>query len=160
MNTVLIIDDDPDYRKFMGDLLKGRGWQLLETESGNAGIESAKLHRPDVVLCDLLMASGNGFQVCRELRGNDDLRHTKIVVVSGCHFEKDRQAAFKAGADEYVTKPIDPDHLVLLLSRIDARSGSVEAAPAPVVSVAPGPTRVKFWGVRGSIPTPGPTTVH
>ncbi len=160
MNTVLIIDDDPDYRKFMGDLLKCRGWQLLEAESGDAGIELAKLHRPDVVLCDLLMASGNGFQVCRKLRGNDDLRHTKIVVVSGRHVEKDRQAAFKAGADEYVTKPIDPDRLVLLLSRIVARSGSVAAPPAPVVPLAPGPAYVRFWGVRGSIPTPGPTTVQ
>ena len=51
------------------------------------------------------MASCNGFQVCRALRSNDDLRNTKIVVVSGRHFESDRQAAFKAGADEYITKP-------------------------------------------------------
>jgi phosphoribosyl 1,2-cyclic phosphodiesterase/ActR/RegA family two-component response regulator len=160
MSTVLIIDDDSDYRKFMGELLKPRDWRVLEAEDGDSGIELAKLHRPDVVLSDLLMASGNGFQVCRELRGNDDLRHTKIVVVSGRHFEKDRQAAFKAGADEYVTKPIDPDRLVLLLSRIAARAGGVEEPPAVVASFAPGPTRVKFWGVRGSIPTPGPTTVQ
>ena len=160
MNTVLIIDDDPDYRKFMGELLGERGWRVLEAKNGDAGIELAKSHRPDVVLSDLLMASGNGFQVCRELRGNDDLRHTKIVVVSGRHFEKDRQAAFKAGADEYVTKPIDADRLVLLLSRIVARAGSVAAPPAPVVSLAPGPVRIKFWGVRGSIATPGPTTVQ
>ena len=103
------------------------------------------------------MASGNGFQVCRALRSNDDLRHTKIVVVSGRHFEKDRQAAFKAGADEYVTKPIDADRLVLLLSRIAARAGGVRSnLTAPVVSLSRGPTRLKFWGVRGSIPTPGP----
>ena len=160
MNTVLIIDDDPDYRKFMGDLLKGRGWQVLEAENGDTGIELAAAQRPAVVLSDLLMASGNGFQVCRALRSNDDLRHTKIVVVSGRHFEKDRQAAFKAGADEYVTKPIDPDRLILLLSRIAARAGGAEEPPAPVASLSRGPTRVKFWGVRGSIPTPGPTTVH
>ena len=139
MNTVLIIDDDPDYRQFMGDLLKGRGWQVFEAENGDAGIELANLHLPDVVLSDLLMASGNGFQVCRALRSNDDLRHTKIVVVSGRHFEKDRQAAFKAGADEYVTKPIDPDRLVLLLSRIAARAGGVPERPVPTVSLSRGP---------------------
>ena len=43
MNTVLIIDDDPDYRKFMGELLQERGWQVLEAENGDAGIELAKL---------------------------------------------------------------------------------------------------------------------
>ena len=67
MNTVLIIDDDPDYRKFMGDFLEQRGWQVLEAENGDAGIELVKPHRPDVVLSDLLMASGNGFQVCRAI---------------------------------------------------------------------------------------------
>jgi phosphoribosyl 1,2-cyclic phosphodiesterase len=106
------------------------------------------------------MASGNGFQVCRALRSNDDLRNTKIVVVSGRHFEKDRQAAFKAGADEYITKPIDADRLILLLSRIAARVGGAEEPPAPVASLSRGPTRIKFWGVRGSIATPGSTTVQ
>ena len=160
MNTVLIIDDDPDYRRFMADLLKQHGWQVLEAADGDTGIELATAQRPDVVISDLLMASGNGFQVCRALRSNDDLRHTKIVVVSGRHFEKDRQAAFNAGADEYVTKPIDPDRLILLLSRIAARAGRVEDKRTPTVSLGRGPTRVKFWGVRGSIPTPGPTTVE
>src|ERR1035441_7219957 len=147
MNTVLIIDDDPDYRKFMGDLLKERGWQVLEAENGDAGIELAGVHRPAVVISDLLMASGNGFQVCRALRSNDDLRHTKIVVVSGRHFEKDRQAAFKAGADEYVTKPVDPDRLVLLLSRIVTRAGGVAERPVAAAALSRGPTRLKFWGV-------------
>jgi len=118
------------------------------------------MHKPEVVLSDLLMASGNGFQVCRALRSNDELHHTKIVVVSGRHFEKDRQAAFKAGADEYVTKPVDPDRLVLLLSRIVARAGNVEDTTISAAPLPAGPTWVKFWGVRGSIPTPGPTTVH
>jgi phosphoribosyl 1,2-cyclic phosphodiesterase/CheY-like chemotaxis protein len=160
MQTVLIIDDDPDYRKLMGDLLKERGWQVFEAENGDAGIELAAAHRPAIVISDLLMASGNGFQVCRALRSNDDLRQTKIVVVSGRHFEKDRQAAFKAGADEYVTKPIDPDHLVLLLSRIASRAADTEEPPAQAAPLSRGPTRVRFWGVRGSIATPGPTTVQ
>ena len=160
MNTVLIIDDDRDYRQFMADLLKQRGWQVLEAESGEAGIAKANEHKPAVVISDLLMASGNGFQVCRALRSNDDLRHTKIVVVSGRQFEKDRQAAFKAGADEYVTKPVDADRLVLLLSRIAARVEHSEEVITPGVTLPQGPARVKFWGVRGSIPTPGAGTVQ
>ncbi|MCX6927296.1 MAG: response regulator, partial [Verrucomicrobia bacterium] len=133
---------------------------MFEARDGDTGIELAKLHRPDVVLSDLLMPGGNGFQVCRALRSNDDLRHTKIVVASGRHFENDRQSAFKAGADEYVTKPIDPDRFVLLLSRIADQASNVEKQPSAAVPFSPGPARVKFWGVRGSIATPGPTTVQ
>lgn len=160
MNTVLIIDDDPDYRKFMGELLTQRGWKVLAAEDGAAGIELAKQHPPDVVLSDLLVSSSNGFQVCRALRNNDALRHTKIVVASGRHCEKDRQAAFKAGADEYITKPIDPDRLVRLLSRIAAQTGGMEERPVAAVARSREPTRLRFWGVRGSIATPGPSTVH
>jgi phosphoribosyl 1,2-cyclic phosphodiesterase/CheY-like chemotaxis protein len=160
MNTVLIIDDDPDYRKFVGELLQQNGWRVLEAEEGDAGIELAKLHRPTVVLCDLLMPGGNGFQVCRALRSDDSLRHTKIVANSGRQFESDRQAAFKAGADEYITKPIEPDRFLLLLSRIAAGVSPAEERRVPALSVSPTPTRLKFWGVRGSIATPGPTTVE
>jgi phosphoribosyl 1,2-cyclic phosphodiesterase/ActR/RegA family two-component response regulator len=160
MNTVLIIDDDPDYRKFVGELLQQNGWRVLEAEEGDAGIELAKLHRPTVVLCDLLMPGGNGFQVCRALRSDDSLRHTKIVANSGRQFESDRQAAFKAGADEYITKPIEPDRFLLLLSRIAAGVRPAEERRVPALSVSPTPTRLKFWGVRGSIAAPGPTTVE
>ena len=160
MKTVLIIDDDPDYRKFLGELLQQNGWQVLDAEEGDAGIELAKLHRPAVVLCDLLMPRGNGFQVCRALRSDNLLRDTKIVVTSGRQFEADRQAAFKAGADEYVTKPIDPDRFLLLLSRIGADAVPAEPRNVPAVSVSPSRTWLKFWGVRGSVPTPGPGTVQ
>ncbi|MEI6396365.1 MAG: response regulator, partial [Verrucomicrobiota bacterium] len=152
MKTVLIIDDDPNYRKLLGHLLRQNGWQVFDAEEGDAGIELAKLHQPAVVLCDLLMPGSNGFQVCRALRSDNLLQHTKIVVISSRQFESDRQAAFKAGADEYVTKPIDSAQFLQLLSRIAAEAGHAEARKAP--------TRLKFWGVRGSIPTPGPTTVQ
>jgi phosphoribosyl 1,2-cyclic phosphodiesterase/CheY-like chemotaxis protein len=160
MNTVLIIDDDPDYRKFLGELLQAPDWQVLEAEEGNAGIELAKLHRPAVVLCDLMMPGCNGFQVCRALRSDDSLRQTKIVIISGRQFESDRQAAFKAGADEYITKPIEPERFLLLLSRVAAAVPSAAERSVPALSLARAPARLKFWGVRGSIPTPGPTTVQ
>ncbi len=161
MNTVLIIDDDPDYRKLVAELLRRKSWQVIEAEDGDSGVELARLHRPTVVLCDLLMPGGNGFQVCRALRADDNLRNTKIVISSGRQFESDRQSAFKAGADEYINKPIDPERFILLLSRIAASvaSATQEDHRPPAVTISTGPARVKFWGVRGSIPTPGATTV-
>ena len=142
----------------MGELLQEQGWQVLEAENGDAGIELAKLHRPEVVLCDLLMAGGNGFRL-RALRSDDDLRQTKIVISSGRHFEKiasllsrrARRIHHQADRSRPLRSPALPHR---------GRAGRVAEPPAPVVSLASGPTRVKFWGVRGSIPTPGPTTVQ
>jgi phosphoribosyl 1,2-cyclic phosphodiesterase/DNA-binding NarL/FixJ family response regulator len=169
--TVLIIDDDSEYRRLTGEILEEHGWRVLHGSTGEEGIEIAKANCPDVVLCDLLMARGNGFQVCRALRPMESLRRTKIIVTSGRDFESDRQAALSAGADDYLTKPISPTRLADYLSslvkgdsggRSEEGKASVPASTEKTQSERrlSGPTRFKFWGVRGSIPTPGPGTVE
>ncbi len=68
VTTVLVIDDDADFRKLVVMFLRAKGWPVLEAAEGDEGIRLAKVHRPDAVLCDLLMPRCNGFQVCRALR--------------------------------------------------------------------------------------------
>jgi phosphoribosyl 1,2-cyclic phosphodiesterase/CheY-like chemotaxis protein len=160
MKTVLIIDDDADYRKLLRELLQAQGWEVFEAGEGNAGIELAKAHRPAVVLCDLMMPGCNGFQVCRVIRNDPTLERTRLVVTSGRQFESDRQEAFKAGADEYITKPIEPERFLLLLSRIAATVRPTPDRTTPAMSLGRTQTRLKFWGVRGSIPTPGASTLE
>ncbi len=161
MKTVLIIDDDADCRRVLGAVLNQYGWQVFHAGGGDEGIELARQHRPRVVLCDLLMPRVNGFKVCRELRADSTLRQTSIVVTSGRNFEADRRAAFEAGADDYLPKPIEPSKLVAALSRFEVN----DVAPPPekpveVFTRVAGTARLKFWGVRGSTPAPGPSTVE
>jgi phosphoribosyl 1,2-cyclic phosphodiesterase/CheY-like chemotaxis protein len=158
--TALIIDDDAAYRDCMAEILRQNGWQVLAATEGEEGIKLAKAHRPEVVLCDLLMPRCNGFQVCRALRCEPSLRNAKIVVTSGRQFASDLQAASEAGADEYLTKPIDPSQLLEVLSRLTTGAAAAVERPAPEASAPPLPTLLRFWGVRGSIPTPGPTTIE
>lgn len=160
MKTVLIIDDDPHYRRLMGELLQTHGWRVLEAGEGESGLEEVRKHRPHFVLCDLLMPRGNGFQVCRAIRGDLTLRHTKIVVTSGRDFEADRASARDAGADEYLTKPIQPQVLIATLERLGTSTSEMVRRSLAQGSARLSPVQVKFWGVRGSIPTPGPSTVE
>lgn len=160
MKTVLIIDDDAPYRGLLSEILKADGWRVLEASEGEAGIEAVRTHRPDVVLCDLLMPRCNGFQVCRAIRSDVILRHTKIVVTSGRDFEADRNSARDAGADEYLTKPIAAPVLLATLERLRA---DTTISPRRSRTGEPGqssPATLTFWGVRGSIPSPGPDTVR
>jgi len=158
MKTVLIIDDDPLYRKVMAEILDQYGWKTFTAEEGELGIQLAKTRLPSVVLCDLLMPRCNGFQVCRTLRSDPATRAVRIIVTSGRQFESDRQAAFAAGADEYLVKPFEPGQLLALLpgEKPPKHPGPQSNQPG----AKPPTTRVKFWGVRGSIPTPGPGTLH
>jgi len=156
MSQVLIIDDDAMYLKVMEELLSQNGWQVLLAKDGDAGIKLARAHQPSVVLLDLLMPGTNGFQVCRALRSDPSLREIRIVVTSGRQFGSDRQTAFAAGANHYLVKPIKTEELLQSLS---APAGQIKTS-VETSSAAPSPTRVTFWGVRGSIPAPGPSTVR
>ena len=160
MKTILLIDDDEFCRTPAAMYLRREEWNVIEAEDGERGVELAIKHRPDVILCDLLMPRGNGFHVCRAVRQQLELRHTKIIVISGRDYAADRRSAEDAGADEYLVKPIDFAKLRDALAKVMGPSMNGRPSDEPALKrVADAITRVKFWGVRGSIPTPGASTV-
>ena len=145
----------------LGAILNHYGWQVFHAGNGDEGIELARQHRPRVVLCDLLMPRVNGFKVCQELRADASLRQTSIVVTSGRNFEADRRAAMEAGADDFLAKPVDASQLVAALSRFDTNDvPPPPEKPQEIPTRISGTPRLKFWGVRGSTPAPGPGTVE
>ncbi len=159
MKTALVIDDEGVFRTLIAEILRSDGWEVGEAEDGETGVNMAAEHPPDVVICDLLMPRCNGFQVCRAIRRQRELQHTKIVVTSGRAYAADRLNALEAGAHEYLVKPV---HAAELLSLINKLVGDETAAPPPLPPASvpdEQPAQVKFWGVRGSIPTPGQGTV-
>ncbi len=157
---VLIIDDDAEYRQLIGEVLQMEGWQVIHAGDGEAGYELVSKERPDVVLCDLLMPRSNGFLVCRKIRGDFTLRNTKIIVTSGRDYDSDRLAAREAGADDYLTKPIKPYDLLALIARLTDETTIINKQSVVHPPRPPQPARLKFWGVRGSVPSPGPATVR
>ncbi len=161
MRTILLIDDDEFCRAPAAELLRRADWEVIEASDGQSGIELAILHRPDVILCDLLMPRGNGYQVCRTVRAQHELRNTRIVVVTGRDFPADRESAHQAGADDYLVKPIVFSELLAALDRFHPVKTNGSGPPKAAESERPpGLATIKFWGVRGSIPTPGPDTVR
>jgi len=159
MKTALIIDDDADFRALVAEVLRAEGWQVWDADNGDRGLDLAREHRPRVVVCDLLMPRGNGFHVCRSLRRDPQFRTTRILVTSGRAYDSDRKAALEAGADEYLLKPFDLPVLTEAMQRL-ATSATTDAPTNDSAANTTTGTQIKFWGVRGSIATPGPATVH
>jgi phosphoribosyl 1,2-cyclic phosphodiesterase/DNA-binding NarL/FixJ family response regulator len=181
MKTVLLIDDEAGFSELIGHCLETEGWEVITADDGERGFRMALEHRPDIVMCDLHMPRYNGFQVCRSLRAHrDQLPQLRIVVTTGSNYPADKKNALEAGADEYLIKPVKPEALLalfeqLLLKRVPAKPASdttrlvrVPRSTPPTVtfeatagaSADTGSPRIRFWGVRGSIPCPGPGTVH
>ena len=157
MPRVLIIEDDAESRRAMAGLFRREDWKVLEADDGDAGLELALRDRPELILCDLLMPRSNGFQVCRAIR--EQLQPTKIIVVSGRDYGVDRTSALQAGADEYLLKPVTWE---LLSNTIDRLLPEIPRRPRPKAAAESEsvPARIRLWGVRGSIPVPGKSTVR
>jgi phosphoribosyl 1,2-cyclic phosphodiesterase/ActR/RegA family two-component response regulator len=164
MKTILLIDDDELCRKPAARGLQLAGWEVWQAENGEQGFELALKHRPSVIVCDLLMPRMNGYQFIRTVRENPDLENTRIIVISGRDFPADRKSAEEEGVTEFLPKPFEIKTLLGMLEKSapSRPAGAVTTAQATEPAVKPvddQTTRVKFWGVRGSIPTPGQSTV-
>ena len=160
MKTVLLIDDDDVCRAPVAELLRQENWRVFEAEDGERGLELAVRHRPDIILCDLLMPRVNGYQVCRAVREHIELRNAKIIVITGRDYAADRKSADEAGADAYLVKPIEFATLQSAIERVMPLAAGRDSHPEPEEEKASpeSETRLKFWGVRGSIPAPGEGT--
>jgi phosphoribosyl 1,2-cyclic phosphodiesterase/CheY-like chemotaxis protein len=164
MKRVLLMDDDRTFLKVLRELFLSKGWEVFEAEDGERGLDLAREHRPEVIVCDLLMPRCNGFQVCRTIRAERQrFPNTKIIIISGSGYAADKSTALEAGADGYFTKPVNLKELLLALDgdiHLAHRTIPPPSATPPPKPMPPGETTVRFWGVRGSIPTPGRKTVY
>jgi phosphoribosyl 1,2-cyclic phosphodiesterase/CheY-like chemotaxis protein len=145
VETVVIIEDDPEIRTLIEVRLSRAGFRVLAAADGEAGLALVKAERPRVVLCDLMMPRMHGFAVCQAISADPDLAHTRVIISSAKGYTADQQKARDLGAFAYLVKPYDFEQLISAVERAASAGAAM---------------RVKFWGTRGSIPTPGPSTLR
>src|SRR5947207_13574395 len=119
MPGVLWIDDDVENRKRTARLFASKGWDVVEADDGDSGIDLAFKHRPNMVVCDLLLPKLSGLQVCREIR--EKLISAKVIITAGRHYHVDREAVLDMGADEYLIKRLKWEKLAAVIKRSPRR---------------------------------------
>jgi phosphoribosyl 1,2-cyclic phosphodiesterase/ActR/RegA family two-component response regulator len=158
MKTVLLIDEDAATRRFIKRLLTPDGWDIWEAQDAAAGLALAIERQPQMVVFDLLLRGG--IQLGRDLRANPNLPQIKLIAISARDYPDDRQSAKDAGAEACLAKPLDPIRFKKLLDRLANGIPGEDAAQSQTMLPPDAPTRLKFWGVRGSIPAPGRETIR
>ena len=157
MPTALLIDDDVEHRKSAARLFAQRGWKIVEADDGTRAAELAFEHQAAAVVCDLLLPKWSGLQVARAIR--EKLDATKIIITAGRHYDVKREAVLEAGADGYFLKPLKWEGIARVLKRPTRRGRRLASPHSSTLKFQAPSTRLKFWGVRGSIPVPGPSTI-
>src|ERR1700690_2909174 len=106
---VLLIEDEPQMRRFLRITLQGHGYRLIEAASGQEGLTEAATRNPDVVLLDLGLPDIDGLEVMKRLR---EWSQVPVIVLSAREQEEDKIKSLDAGADDYLTKPFGAGELL------------------------------------------------
>ena len=110
--TLLIVDDEPNILLSLEFLMKREGYQVHLARDGVEALEAIAALRPDLVLLDVMMPRKTGFEVCQEVRADEALKSTRILMLTAKGRDTDIAKGLALGADAYMTKPFSTKELV------------------------------------------------
>jgi DNA-binding response OmpR family regulator len=122
---VLVVDDDPDIRRLVGELLGRAGYAVHEAGDGRAGLREVHSWRPDLVILDVNMPELDGFATLERIR---DLSEVPVLMLTARGEELERVRGLQAGADDYVVKPFGRQELTARVQALLRRAGAAGAA--------------------------------
>lgn len=128
---VLLVEDEPQMRRFLRVALEGSGYRYLEAPTGEEGLALAIQYRPDVILLDLGLPDMDGLDLMTRLR---EWSQTPVIVISARGQETDKVGALDVGADDYLTKPFGTSELLARI-RVALRHGDLGAVEDPLFTL-------------------------
>jgi DNA-binding response OmpR family regulator len=144
LRDVLVVDDNTSFRRFLRDLLGGHGFTVHEASGGEEGLEVALERRPWLILTDVRMPAGDGFEFCRRVRSHSLIRQTPILFLSGWDDYRQRYRGLELGADDFLSKETSVRELLIRIQLLMKRysdlargrqetgmSGEIEIIGAP-----------------------------
>jgi DNA-binding response OmpR family regulator len=142
---VLIVEDDPTLRLGLTKALRSAGFQVDVAKTGREGLDLFLADRPDLVLLDVMLPEKNGFEVCEEIRAEDD--DIPVILITAKGEEEDKVRGLRLGADDYVTKPFGVNEL---LARVDAALRRRRKREVDTTIVEVGAAKIDFRSHRAT----------
>jgi two-component system KDP operon response regulator KdpE len=122
--SILLIEDEPQMRRFLRVTLQAHGYRLIEASSGQAGLTEGTTRNPDVILLDLGLPDMDGIEIVKRFR---EWSEVPIIVISAREQEEDKVKALDSGADDYLTKPFGAGELLARI-RVALRHSAMQSA--------------------------------
>jgi PAS domain S-box-containing protein len=144
MARILIAEDFPDIRNILGLLLAPTGHEIIEAEDGRAAVEKAISDQPDLILMDMSMPVLSGWEATRQIKADPRTAHIPVIALTAHALKGDRERAWEAGCDGFITKPIDNELLEHTIEQVLAshQTGQEQSGLAPAeIAVVETPRR-------------------
>jgi putative two-component system response regulator len=138
MGVVVVVDDTEEIRHVITSMLRRDGYTVHSACDGEEGLELVRRDRPDVVVSDVMMPKVNGFELCEALKADRETRLTPVILVTGNTEREYRLKGIEAGADDFLTKPVDASELrarVRSLVRLKRFTDDLDSAESVILSL-------------------------
>jgi len=115
---ILVVDDEESILVLIRTRLKAAGYDVVTGASGTEALEKVRSEKPDLAILDVMMPPPNGYQVCRAIKDDADLRHIPVAMLTAKATDSDKFWGEESGADAYITKPYNPQELMEIIKRL------------------------------------------
>jgi two-component system alkaline phosphatase synthesis response regulator PhoP len=126
MAKILVVDDDPDLVESVTTILESRNHDIIQAYGGIEGLEKAKAEKPDAIILDVMMPDKDGYEVCKELKGDPEYSDIPILLLTAVvsqipNSTYTSRMGMETEADDYIDKPVEPGELAKLVERLLAK---------------------------------------
>lgn len=115
---ILIVDDYPNMVDMLSVRLKANGFDVISSYDGVEGLQMARVHKPDLIILDVLLPRMDGFKICRLLKFDEKYRHIPIIMLTSRARDIDKKTGLDMGANAYIYKPYDSASLVQKINEL------------------------------------------
>ena len=135
--TILVVDDDLDTLTLIGLTLQRRGFAVIKAQSGLEALEKLRVNLPDLVIADVMMPLMDGYEVCRAVKADPRTAHLPVVMLTAKAQTASQLEGFRAGAVDYITKPVHPQDLVARIASVLERAQAAQTDDGPgIIAIA------------------------
>jgi DNA-binding response OmpR family regulator len=124
--TILVVDDDLDTLTLIGLTLQRRGFTVMKAPSGPEALEQLRIDLPDLMIVDVMMPLMDGYEVCRTVKADPRTAHVPVVMLTAKAQTASQLEGFRAGAVDYITKPVHPQDLVARIAAVLERAQAAQ----------------------------------
>ena len=119
--TILLIEDEPEFRLALRLRLEANGYAVIEAEDGAMGLDMARNKSPQLIMLDIMLPKMDGFKVANWLKSDQKYKHIPLMILTVMSQDNNRKMGAVVGADAYLTKPYQPQELLDLVATLISR---------------------------------------